>query len=225
MQYLGGKHRIAKLIAPHIAPRRQGRLFEPFHGGMSATVALQPDFASDGFEPLTRLVAALRAGWIPPDVVTEETYNAVRGTGSALESFAGFCCSYGGKWFGGYARNSIGHNYALSGRRSLAKKMAMLTNTVFYHRDYRWIDIKCGDTVYCDPPYKGTTGYKGTGSFCHETFWDWAAWQSKRGVLVFVSEFSAPSWVPVLATFESKTAMHTSKRSRSTTEKLYMLQG
>ena len=119
---------------------------------MSATVALQPDFASDSFEPLTRLVAACREGWEPPDVVTEETYAAVRGTGTPLEAFAGFCCSFGGKWYGGYAPDGSGRNYAMNGKRSLKKKLAALSGTSFSHRDYFWTEAKPGDTIYCDPP-------------------------------------------------------------------------
>lgn len=222
MHYLGGKHRIAAWLAEHIKPRAQGRLFEAFHGGMSATVALQPAYAADAFEPLTRLVAALRAGWEPPDVVTEETYNAVRGDGTPLEAFAGFCCSYSGKWYGGYARDGTGRNYAMNGKRSLAKKMAAVRGVEFAHRDYFWTPLRAGDTLYCDPPYVGTTGYKGTAPFDHELFWSWCAWQASRGVLVFVSEFTGPPW-SVLAEVKSKSDMHTSKRTRDTTEKLFML--
>jgi len=221
MYYLGGKHRIAKLLAAEIIPRVQGRLFEPFHGGMSSTVALQPTYASDCFEPLTRLVSALRAGWEPPDFVTEETYNSVRGAGTPLESFAGFCCSFGGKWFGGYARGKK-RNYAMDGKRSLAKKIAATRNVKFTHRDYFWTPARFGDTIYCDPPYAGTTKYKGTKDFDHAVFWDWCNWQASRGVLVFVSEFSGPPWY-VLREFKSKSDMHTIKREQCTIEKLFML--
>jgi len=222
MQYLGGKHRIAKQLAYYILPRTMGRLIEPFHGGLSASVALQPKFASDAFEPLTRLVAAVRAGWEPPDVVTEETYHAVRGSGTPLEGFAGFACSFGGKWFAGYARNSRGDNFAKQSKNALLKKMKALENTQFGHKSYFWTEAQSGDTLYCDPPYAGTTTYKGLPSFDHEMFWSWCAWQAGRGVLVFVSEFTGPPW-SVLAEIKSKSDMHTRLRDQTTTEKLFML--
>ena len=40
-----------------------------------------------------------------------------------LTGFVGFGCSFGGKWFGGYARNAGGTNYAAQSKRSLLKDM------------------------------------------------------------------------------------------------------
>jgi DNA adenine methylase len=222
MQYLGGKHRIAKQLAYYILPRTMGRLIEPFHGGLSASVALQPAFASDAFEPLTRLISAVRAGWEPPDVITEEMYYEARGSGTPLEGFAGFACSFGGKWYGGYARNSRGRNYAKDSKNALLRKMKALQNTQFGHKSYFWTQAQSGDTLYCDPPYAGTTTYKGLPPFDHELFWSWCAWQAGRGVLVFVSEFTGPPW-SVLAEIKSKSDMHTRLRNQTTTEKLFML--
>jgi DNA adenine methylase len=223
MQYLGGKHKLAKWLAAHILPRKQGRLFEPFHGGLSATVALQPYVASDSFEPLTRLIAAVRAGWEPPEIVTEETYFKVRGSGTPLEAFVGFCCSYSGKWYAGYAKdNAKNPSYARQGKNALLRKINATRSVHFQHRDYFWVDPQPGDTLYCDPPYMGTTTYGGLPAFDHKLFWNWCEWQAKRGVLVFVSEFTGPSQY-VLAKIESKTAIRTKLRDHITNEKLFML--
>ena len=54
--------------------------------------------------------------------------------------------------------------------------------------DYRSLKIQAGDVLYCDPPYKGTTGYNGQG-FDHEAFYDWACSQS---VPVYISEYDMP---------------------------------
>jgi len=54
--------------------------------------------------------------------------------------------------------------------------------------DYRNLEIRHGDVIYCDPPYKGTEGYNGKG-FDHEAFYGWAAAQS---VPVYISEY----WMP-----------------------------
>ena len=54
--------------------------------------------------------------------------------------------------------------------------------------DYREIEVRPGDVLYCDPPYKGTDGYNKAG-FDHEAFYNWAAAQE---VPVYISEF----WMP-----------------------------
>ena len=54
--------------------------------------------------------------------------------------------------------------------------------------DYRGIEIKPGDIVYCDPPYKNTAGYNKS-DFDHEAFYDWVEHLS---VPVYISEYSMP---------------------------------
>jgi hypothetical protein len=76
--------------------------------------------------------------------------------------------------------------------------------------------------VYCDPPYRGTTTYKGNYPFDHDLFWDWCRWQGKRDVLIFVSEFTGPEEF-CFAELQAKSDMHTTQRKRETVEKLFML--
>lgn len=54
--------------------------------------------------------------------------------------------------------------------------------------DYRTLKVQPGDVLYCDPPYKGATGYNGQG-FDSEAFYDWACSQS---VPVYISEYDMP---------------------------------
>lgn len=54
--------------------------------------------------------------------------------------------------------------------------------------DYRTLKVQLGDVLYCDPPYKGATGYNGQG-FDSEAFYDWACSQS---VPVYISEYDMP---------------------------------
>ena len=54
---------------------------------------------------------ALQQGWEPPDLVTFEDYEYVRAhqdENPALTAFVGFGCTFGAKWFGGYARDVRG---------------------------------------------------------------------------------------------------------------------
>ena len=41
-----------------------------------------------------------------------------------LTGFVGFGCSFGGKWFGGYARNRVGRNYCLEAKKHTMKQRA-----------------------------------------------------------------------------------------------------
>ena len=108
-----------------------------------------------------------------------------------LSGFIGFGCSFGGKWWGGYARQTKGLNYALTAKRSVSKKMKGLLTATFINKDYKNVEIPDNSLVYCDPPYKGTTDYSNSKEFSHEEFWDYVRGLSKNN-LVFVSELNAP---------------------------------
>lgn len=149
---------------------------------------------------LIALLQAVQAGYEPPGVVTEEEYQFIRAHKDlfpALAGFAGFACSFGGEWFGGYARCAHGTNYADVGRRSLLKTMASLKSAKILNLDYRDVPIPPGSVIYADPPYAETTGYS-TENFDSSTFWDHARSLAENGHTVFVSEQKAPEgWVSV----------------------------
>lgn len=110
-----------------------------------------------------------------------------------LSVFVAIGCSFGGKYWGGYARRKEGkpqHNYARGAVRSIDKKLAKLEgkNIKFSDIDYRDIEILSGDVIYCDPPYVGTTGYR-TGEFNHSEFWQWAEVVAESNP-IYVSEFT-----------------------------------
>lgn len=206
MQYLGGKHRQSKEIGKHINLVQGGTYWEPFMGGgsVAAAVAATGHFdtmeLSDAHTDLILMWQALLDGWTPPQDVSEEEYAALKvAEPSALRGFVGFACSFAAKWFGGYARGTT-DNYAATGARSLAKKVAPLStvnNMTITHRHYTDVEPAAGDVLYLDPPYANTTGYS-TGAFDSAAFWTWAQQHAENGVNVFVSEFTAPDgWVPV----------------------------
>ena len=129
-----------------------------------------------------------------PSEVSKEEYHRAKNNpdeNKALTGFVGFGCSFGGKWFGGYASNSDGLNYAKCTRNSLSKKMKPLMSAKIFNGDYRDVVIPNGSIVYCDPPYKNTTGYSNSDSFDHDIFWQYVRDLSKNNI-VFVSEVSAP---------------------------------
>ena len=192
MQYMGGKSRLAKDLARVIGGG--GRLWEPFCGGGAMTAALAPQFdsveASDTHEDLILMWQALKAGWTPPSGVSEADYARLRSCPpSALRGFAGFAASWGGKWFGGYARSGA-RSHAAESARSLARDVNKLSNVTFSQKSYTEISPLPGDTIYADPPYAGTTGYGKP--FDSVSFWRTAESWAKAGALVFVSEYAAP---------------------------------
>lgn len=214
MMYLGGKSRLAKRIGAAILENtnQRGQYIEPMIGGGSVFFELAPhfqkSFGGDIQEDLILMYRALADGWVPPDTVTEEEWRELRDSPpSALRAFAGFGCSFGGRFFQGYARNAKGHNYAARSRKRLmaySDTLNSLPTTPFFgHGDYdEWLPLP-GCVVYLDPPYAGTTGYSvkrsGVPALDHDAFWKTAAeWVTVRGAHVFVSEFAAPEgWTPV----------------------------
>lgn len=139
---------------------------------------------------------AIKNGWIPPDIITEQQYKELRTANtSAIRGFAGFACSYGAKWFGGYARGQtnkkIERNYALESKKSLLEDVSKIQNVEFVNADFSKVEINKNDLVYCDPPYVGTTGYEGT--FSSIKFWFYVRKWTNLGAFVYVSEYRAPS--------------------------------
>ena len=207
MQYVGGKFRSARFIAEEVAKARrpeQDRIVEPFLGGGASFSRLAPMFdhalACDVVPDLVEMWNAAILGWVPPSHVSEEEYSRLRhAEPSALRGFVGFGCSFGGKWFGGYARSRSGaapnYNYAAGASRSVVKQAALMRHANIGLMDYRELEILHTDVVYCDPPYSGTTGYSSAGEFDSNEFWRIAERWATSGATVLVSEYTAPkSW-------------------------------
>ncbi len=204
MQYLGGKKKQSKAICTFLeAQRRPAQPFYDVFCGMASIVAGMSGerYAFDASQALVTLLEAAQAGWQPPGEITEDQYKqikAARDPNDPLTAFVGFGCSYGGKYFGGYARDlQHGRNFAGTAGRSLAKIIAQCEASPrrgkvrFACSDYRVIVIPDGAMVYCDPPYGDTTIAYDCEPFDVDDFWRWAAELSQR-CDVFVSEYTAP---------------------------------
>lgn len=142
---------------------------------------------------MIELLNGVKNGYELPEQISEEEYKYIRehkDEDKVLSGFVGFGCSFGGKWFGGYARNKTGTNYALQSKRSLLKDMNNLMDAEFICKDYREVELPNGCVVYADPPYDNTTGY-GKEKFNSEEFWEYMREISKEHV-VFISEQTAP---------------------------------
>ena len=216
MRYIGGKSRIANDIAA-IVTKAQGSIYlEPFLGG-GATFAKVASyyprtFASDLNAYLMFMWMGFNAGWVPPDSISEEQYQWLKYEDYdkfpdeklplALRGLAGIACSFGGKWFGGYARGKTDkgtdRDWLNETVRNIQKILPAMENTIFCFGDYRMWHPKNDWVVYCDPPYRGTQGYnsadlfEATKPFDHDIFWSTMNKWVKAGAKVFVSEYVAP---------------------------------
>ena len=214
MQYIGSKRSVAKHILPTmLMSRGENRVWvEPFVGGANMIdKVLGNRIGNDNHPYLIALLKKLQGGWIPPTEVTREMYYSVKKTPDnydpALVGFIGFLCSFGGKWWGGYAKNKKGDNYAARGSRVLVKQSENLKGIEFVHGSYLDMNIPPNSLIYCDPPYAGTTKYSTSTEFDHKLFWDWCRQKSKEGHIIFVSEYNAPDDFECLVELEHKTKL------------------
>lgn len=148
---------------------------------------------NDKHKYLIDMLQGVQNGYELPEYISEEQYKYIRehkDDDKVLTGFIGFGCSFGGKWFGGYARNKGGTNYALQSKKSLLKDMKTLIQAKFICKDYRDVDLPENCIIYADPPYNNTTGYSKT-KFNSNEFWQYAREVSKNH-LMFISEQTAP---------------------------------
>lgn len=259
MRYQGGKSKIARPIAEviHAVSGRQDKdmwsdslchsggvqsqrtLVSLFCGSCAVEAKIAPYFdrliCNDAHPYLMAMWQALQRGWEPPDIVTEAEYQYIKDhkdEDPALAGFVGFGCTFGAKWFDGYARDKRGcvtrggyarHSkasllkvfsalyrekfsgdidgrvFALESKRTtLADSVAMGDKVTFICGDYRDVEIPPGSVVYADPPYAGTTPYKGVGPFDSNMFWAHMRRLADEGHTVFVSECTAPDDVEIV---------------------------
>lgn len=233
MQYQGGKARIGKQLAQIMAPALKagtGYYAEPFVGAAGVARHVAPHAVAmtlgDASEDLVLMWQALAAGWCPPFDVSEDEYRALKDAPpSALRAFAGYGCSFGAKWFGGYARDVRKKEpFATAQARELPKRITDIQKcprVSFHNRGYEDTEIHLGQLVYCDPPYADTLGYSRVGAFDNSRFWEVMERWDEQHAFVFVSEFTAPDgWVPVWAKPQDG-SMRGSKRAMDKVDQLF----
>jgi DNA adenine methylase len=228
MRYTGNKSRISKHILPIILKDRlEGQFFvEPFVGGANI-ITLVDGFriASDYNKHLIDFYKSLQEGWLPPLRITKDEYNDIKlnqDRDSRMTIWAGICCSYGGKWFGGYLndyqeskrlKNGRLPNHQDEARNSLLKQIPYLKSVEFIYSDYVDLEIPPKSIIYCDPPYKGTIKY--TEGIDHDIFWDWCRTKSKEGHKVFISEYNAPNDFQIVWEMEISNTLSKQKKFKS----------
>jgi DNA adenine methylase len=213
---MGGKYflgkEISRIMKERVHPDEVDGYLEPFCGALSILTNMNDTydcFASDYHPDLIELWKSVQNNtFVAPQTMTEDLYNEIKGYDSpnALKAFVGFGCSFGGKFFSGYAdkyKNTKKENYLKEITNSIRKKKDKLHNIHFECCSYdEWSPSNM--LIYCDPPYRETnfpikyrTDTKHYDDFDNEHFWDVMREWSKDNQ-VFVSETSAPAdFVPI----------------------------
>ena len=202
MRYVGSKLWIAKYILPIILQdRTPDQLYiEPFCGGCNSMDKVDGlRLANDSNHYLIAMWRALQQEWIPPSEITEEQWRHVRYNRDlyhpALVAFVGIGCSFGAKWFEGYARgigrNNVTYDYANSSKNVVLKQIKKLEGVVF--TDFEFQDLPIQDfqgeaIIYCDPPYQNTVKYKDL--INHDLFWKWGVERVSRHSMLLNLEYS-----------------------------------
>ena len=243
MRYMGGKFRqskaIVEVLKPYITPDTV--YVEPFCGGMwsAARVAreLHPKemILNDINKPLMLLwEKCLEEGcdWLPVDAEQVEQeypkYKVTQDDNDPLTAWYGIALSFGGKWFGGVARDRRGKtNSGVNGVKSMGKKIDSLqTVEIELHiGSYKDLEIPSGAVVYLDPPYEGRTKAHHFDKFDYNEFWGWVRELSKR-CTVFTSCFDCPEDFETVYEWGDTVVRHlNSKGTDGTNERLVKYAG
>lgn len=239
MRYMGGKFRQSKAIVQCLKPYfNQDTVYvEPFCGGMWSACRVIDELhpksviLNDINKPLMLLWDKCikdGADWLPTDskIVEREyqNYRLTQDENDPLTAWYGIALSFGGKWFGGVARNSRDdhtHGYVAE-RKSMYKKVNTLRSATLelFNVDYKLLNIPSNAIVYCDPPYAGRTKAHHFDNWDDDAFWEWVRDLSSRCV-VFVSCFDCPPDFEIVHSWGDTVVRHlNSKGSDGTCEKL-----
>lgn len=212
MQYYGGKAKTARYIAPIINEIKHFNniqwTIEPFCGACNITYRLDGDIiAADNNPYVIAMWQALQRGWIPPDTITKNQYDAIKKNKDVfpkeLIGFVGHGCTFGGRWFAGYGKQDKrpGHkSYCIRAKLNTLKRIKTMKSITFIECDYEKAPLPCVPCIiYCDPPYYHTSaaGYYDK-HWDHRHFYAWCDKLVEIGHIVLISDSKAPiDFVPI----------------------------
>ena len=233
MQYFGGKARIAKPLAAYLNSQlKEGQPFvDLFCGSCNVISKIDSNrvrVANDLHYELIEMWKSVQKGCFNPIRISEEEYKAIKKDQNEdypawLRGFVGFGLSFSGKWFGGFARNSRGDDYFSGALNSVKKKSEKLVDVKFSNKSYKDVALPENSMLYCDIPYKNSTGYS-VGDFNHEEFYKWAEQKQSEGFTVLVSEYSknVPNGWEIVWQYESKKDIRNSEGVQENTIEVLM---
>ena len=231
MKYIGSKNRIAKDILKIMLPYRKKNTYwvEPFVGG--GNLIDKVDGYRIGSDKNKDVIDALLS--IKNDIdklpksnleFSENDYNKLKNNNCdyLYKAYASFAFSYGGKYLGGWCRDSLNkRDYVKEAYNNAVKQSKALSNVELYVCDYKDLVIPENSIVYCDPPYENSQGYNI--DFNHLEFWDWVRYisTSNKYTKVFISEYHAPKDFECLYYKEISSSLTKNTSSKKGIEKLF----
>jgi len=229
MRYIGSKRNIIRHILPIMTKERKPGQYwvEPFVGGGNAISEVTGHrLGSDININTIRALVDIRDNvhLLPKNnsEFTEADYRKLRVSDDyPFKSYAGYSFSFGSKWLGGWARAADKRDYVKESYNGALRQSIKLQGVRLVNCPYDELVIPDESIIYCDPPYKGTTGY-GI-KFDHDKFWDWCRLKHREYHTVFVSELDAPSDFSCIWSREINTNMYkiNGKYSERRIEKLF----
>jgi len=234
MNMMGGKWRQGRKIAESIRPvlTKDKTYYEPFCGALSVAIRISEFFngkmiMSDANESLINMWKEIFRGWEPPDIVTEEMYNEVKNIIDPKDPMTAYCghgMSFGGKWFGGYARNNRKVERYTELKKSINFKKQTILKTIncnnikFKVSDYSKI-VDSNQIFYLDPPYSMRTKAYPV-SINGSEFWDYARSLVKLKNWVFITEFKFPNDFTPIYSFGDTIVRYGSLKKEKISEQL-----
>ena len=230
---MGSKNRIAKYMLPIILKDRvEGQFYvEPFVGGANMIDKVSGNRIGGEFNIyIASMWKALESGHNFPFITKDEYIkikNNMNDYDPALVGWVGICCSYRGKWFGGYAgkvENKVRtRDYQAESINNVKKQILGIKGIDFVHSSYDELHIPHNSIIYCDPPYRNTTQYKD--SFDSDRFFEWCRSRVRLGDSVFISEYTAPEDFDCIWSQDIKSTLSANGKwgkSKTSTERLFV---
>ena len=147
------------------------------------------------------LRAQITAGTLTPDILDKPIYRQIRRSKGAMTTV-----------------ETLQSLERLERLQSLESLESLPDTLTAYSGDYRELCFDEPGIIYCDPPYKDTTGYGEDCAepFCHDEFYGWCETQK---LPVYISEYQMPEerfaciaeWDKV-TTMAAKTTSHATER-------------
>ena len=235
MKYMGSKARFAKeILSIVLKDRKENQWYvEPFAGGMNMVCNVDGNRIANDIHPflIALFESVVYEDW-KPIKLSKPFYDSIKNCKDTFKPYlvgwAGFGCSYSGKYFGGYAgetKTKIGtvRDYQQESINNLLKQAEKLKGVHFSCLPYSEMVIPENSIIYCDPPYENTTKY--SNDFNHAEFWQWCRDMTLKGHAVYVSEYNAPDDFLCVWEKEAKSSLSANGKiggNKVSTEKLFI---
>lgn len=162
MRYQGGKHRAGRRIVDLIVEDQGGKIdhwVEPFLGGANVACRVPegvPRMLSDSNKYIARMWGEASRGWVPRRAeLTEDAYryyaalvrrDTVPVDEWALAGLLG-CCTFGGKFYGGWARDNRGDDYITPMVNNLSNQGDKLQGATILHAQFQNVSASPGGCI------------------------------------------------------------------------------